>query len=208
MRVSFLRVGILLMPRYRRNLMDGGYYHILTRGNDRKVLFKRDQDYRVFIRLLAKYLETCLISIQHYCLMNNHIHLLLKLEVAKELPKFMQGVLQSYAHYFRKQYGSSGFLFQNRYKSLIIDSERYLLEAARYIERNPMRAGLVSDMGEYPWSSFHFYALGKPDKIIIKPSADYLALGETRELRQRRYTEFMGVARVYDEIIDEAFKLV
>ena len=195
------------MPRDRRNLIDGGYYHILTRGTDRKVLFKQDQDYRVFIALVAKYLNTYSISILHYCLMNNHIHLLLKLDGAGDLPKFMQGILQSYANYYRKQYDSIGFLFQNRYKSILIDSERYLLEAARYIERNPLRAKIVCMLEEYSWSSYLHYAYGNVDKLIYQPSSDYIALGVTRESRQLKYMEFIDVDRVYDELIDEALKL-
>lgn len=195
------------MPRHGRKLVDGGHYHILTRGNDRRALFKQDQDYRVFTGLIIKYLEIFSISILHYCLMNNHIHLLLKLDVSMELPKFMQGILQSYANYFRKQYDSAGFLFQNRYKSFLIDSERYLLEAARYIERNPLRAKIVNVLEEYPWSSYLFYACGKPDKLINKPSSDYLGLGKTQESRQLKYIEFIDVARVFDELIDEALKL-
>ena len=196
------------MPRHRRILVDGGYYHILTRGNDRKILFRKDPESRVFLSLAARYLEPCSISMLHYCVMNNHVHFLLKLNLCQELSKFMQGILQSYAHYFRKQYDSVGFLFQNRYKSLLIDSEKYLLEAARYIERNPLRARIVNGLEDYPWSSFHYYAFGMPDKLIEKPSLDYLALGKTRELRQLRYIEFTGVARVYDALIDEALKLV
>jgi len=78
------------------------------------------------------------INVLHYCLMPNHLHLLLQAIKATDLPKFMQRILQVYAAYFKKKYDSVGFVFQNRYKSLYIDRESYLLECARYIEKNPL----------------------------------------------------------------------
>ncbi len=196
------------MPRARRNLVDGGYYHVLTRGNNRRELFKEDQDHRVFLSLIDKYLSHFHISIFHYCLMLNHVHLLLQLSLASELPKFMQGILQSYAMYFRKKYDSVGFIFQNRYKSIYIHSEAYLLEAARYIERNPLRAQMTDDLDLYPWSSFHHYASGTADKIIRNTHPSYFELGKNPDECLSRYREFVRIERPYDTIVDEVYKMV
>ncbi len=142
------------MPRRPRVLVDGGYYHILTRGNDRRKLFRYRSDYRYFRDITKKYLDKFDLTILHYCLMPNHIHSLLCADNASELPKFMQGILQVYADYFRKRYDSTGFVFQNRYKSLLIEKDSYLIECGRYIERNPLRAGIVQNLSVYGFSSY------------------------------------------------------
>ncbi len=193
------------MPRQARNLIDGGHYHVLNRGNNRRALFLENQDFRVFVNLTAKYLGTCSLEIYHYCLMSNHIHLLLRAPLAQELPRFMQGLAQSFAHYFKKKYGSVGFAYQNRYKSLLIDKESYLLEAARYIERNPNRAGIEAGCLHYPWSSIHYYISGKKDNLISHPNPYYLSFGKTESERQKNYKEFIGIERPYDSLVDEVF---
>ena len=115
------------MPRAPRCLVDGGYYHVVTRGIDRRKLFRYPQDYKLFLEIIEKYLCKFQVNIIHYCLMSNHIHLLIQAVKSEDLPKFMQVVLQVYASYFRKKYKSVGFVFQNRYKSFFIDNESYLL---------------------------------------------------------------------------------
>lgn len=137
------------MPRQPRLVVDNGYYHIVTRGIDRRKLFRYSQDYKYFLETVVKYLKKFRVSVVHYCLMPNHLHILVKVEKKDDLSKFMQGALQVYAHYFRKRYSSVGFVFQNRYKSRHIDSDAYLLECGRYIERNPLRANLVNDLFTY-----------------------------------------------------------
>ena len=195
------------MPRRARVLVDGGYYHILTRGNDRKKVFRYKQDYRCFLKIIKKYLAEFQISIFHYCLMPNHMHLLVQAQKAKDLPKFMQVVLQVYANYFRNKYNSVGFMFQNRYKSYLIEKENYLLECARYIERNPLRAKIVTDLYEYPWSSFTFYAKGTEDGIIKTKNPLYLEFANTDAERRRLYYNYVSEERPYEHIVDEAFKI-
>ena len=195
------------MPRKPRILVKGGYYHILTRGNDRRKLFRYKQDYRYFLEIVRKYLAKFQISIIHYCLMPNHLHLLIQAHEAGDLPKFMQGVLQVYADYFRKKYGSVGFVFQNRYKSFLIDSEAYLLECGRYIERNPLRAGLTDELLNYPWSSFSFYAVGKPNNVIKLMDPLYSNLVKTEKECQQYYQNYVYKERPYDLIVDKAFRI-
>ena len=181
--------------------MDLGYYHIITRGNDRRSLFRCESDYVLFLRIVSRYLEKYSIRIFHYCLMPNHIHFLLQSIKARDLPKFMQGILQVYAFHFRENYGSAGFLFQNRYKSLSIEKESYLLECARYIERNPLRAKLCDDLSRYPWNSFLFYAEGKKNKIIKTPNPSYLQLSLLPKRRQLQFQNYILEERPYDEIV-------
>jgi len=195
------------MPRKPRVLVDGGYYHILTRGNDRKKIFRYKQDYHYFLKIIKKYLAEFQISILHYCLMPNHIHLLIQAQKAQDLPKFMQVTLQVYANYFRNKYNSVGFMFQNRYKSYLIEKQNYLLECARYIERNPLRAKLVTDLSEYNWSSLSFYIKGLEDGIIKIKNPLYLEFANTDQERRRIYYNYISEERPYEHIVDEALKI-
>lgn len=194
------------MPRKPRVLLDGGYYHVLTRGNDRRKIFRYKQDYKCFLGLIKKYLAKFQVSILHYCLMPNHIHLLIRVQIAKDLPKFMQAILQVYASYFRKKYNSVGFVFQNRYKSYLIEKESYLLECARYIERNPARAKITSDILDYPWSSVSFYAGGIDNGIIKIANPFYLEFAETDSERKQRYRDYVLEERPYEDIVDKVLK--
>ncbi|MBU1871622.1 MAG: transposase, partial [Candidatus Omnitrophica bacterium] len=108
------------MSRQKRLVIDKNYYHILTRGNNKRRIFRSGRDYRIFIKVVDKYLSKFQVNIIHYCLMKNHVHLLIYVERAKDLSKFMQAVLQTYGAYFRKRYECVGFTFQNRYKSHLI----------------------------------------------------------------------------------------
>lgn len=195
------------MPRIARCLINGGYYHIVTRGIDRRRLFRYKQDFECFSMIIQEYLRSYKIHILHYCLMPNHIHLLVKAEKGNDLPKFMQLLLQVYASKFRKKYKSVGFVFQNRYKSKLIDNDAYLLECARYIERNPLRADIVSELSEYPWSSYSYYSKGKTDDIINLDNSLYSSLAETVEDRQKAYVKYISEERPYDHIIDKAFRI-
>ena len=195
------------MPRIPRVLVDDGYYHVITRGNDRRKLFRYKQDYLCFSGITKKYLAEFKVSILHYCLMPNHIHLLIHAKESKHLPKFMQAILQVYASYFRKKYHSTGFVFQNRYKSRFINKDSYLLECARYIERNPLRAKLTGSLLDYPFSSFSFYAKGIPDDLVATVNPLYLELAKTEQERKLRYQSYIIEERLYEHIVDTAFRI-
>jgi len=139
--------------------------------------------------------------------MPNHIHLLIKVEKSNDLPKFMQLILQIYASKFRKKYKSVGFVFQNRYKSKLIDNDAYLLECARYIERNPLRANIVNNLSEYPWSSYFYYSETKTDDIITLENPLYNSLAQTVEDRRKAYVKYISEERLYDHIIDKTFRI-
>ncbi|MDD5771492.1 MAG: hypothetical protein PHO81_04570, partial [Candidatus Omnitrophica bacterium] len=134
-------------------------------------------------------------------------HFLMKAEIASDLPKLMQVILQVYAAGFRKKYKSSGFIFQNRYKSRLISNDVYLLECARYIENNPVRAKIVEDVSEYPWSSFSYYAKGTKDNIITLQNPLYLDMAANEVRRKTAYIRFISEIRPYDSIIDKEFKI-
>lgn len=195
------------MPREARRLIDNGYYHILTRGNDRRKIFQCQDDYVRMLDIIRLYIEKYQVRIFHYCLMPNHMHFLVQAIKSVDLSKFMQGVLQVYANYFRNKYESIGFLFQNRYKSIHIEKESYLLECARYIERNPLRAKICDDLKEHSWSSYLFYAEGKENRIIEKPNPCFFDLSCSVSDRQRMFREFIIQERPYDHVVDKAFRI-
>jgi len=195
------------MGRQPRVVVDGGYYHIVTRGNDRRKLFRCKRDYDFFLKVIKRYLLKFQVSIIHYCLMPNHVHILVRADRAGDLSKFMQGILQVYAMYFRREYGSSGFIFQNRYKSMHIDSDSYLLDCGRYIERNPLRAGLAVDLSDFVWSSARFYAQGAANGIIKSANPLYLELAGTKDGRRKRYAQRLLEARPYEHIVDKEFRI-
>lgn len=178
------------MPRRFRFVVDDAYYHILNRGNNRQNIFKEKTDYEKFLELIEEYLGTLGIEVNHYILMTNHYHLIVRIKIAEDLKKGMQQLNQTYARYFRKKYGGVGYFWQGRYKSFLIEKGIYLLECGIYIELNPVRARIVKDPKDYRWSSYNVYAQGKIDKIIT-PSPEYEGLAQTKEDRMRIYRELL-----------------
>lgn len=195
------------MPRQARMLEDGRCYHIITRGNDRRRLFRVKQDFLWFLKLVKEGLRKYDVRIYHYCLMTNHIHILIKAVKAKDVPIFFKFIFQRYAQNFRKRYHNAGYLFQNRYKSYQIDKDSYLLDCGRYIERNPLRAGLVVNLSEYPWNSYLYYAHGRADDIIKEPNPLFLQLGTNDEERRRKYIEYIMEDRPYEHLVDKGLRI-
>lgn len=194
------------MARQPRLVMDEGCYHIIQRGNDRRKVFREDSDYEYLCTLIKKYLPKYSSYLYHYCLMPNHIHLLIKVIKAENLSKLMQGINLSYTLYFKKKYKFSGSLWQGRYKSIMIERDEYLMECGRYIERNPVRAGIVKDPKDYKFSSFNFYSYGHGSDIITKDVL-YCALGSCLSDRQAEYRDYVLQERAYDMILDRTFKV-
>lgn len=191
------------MPRSKRILYDGAVYHIVQRGHNKDRLFKSPKDYKTLKEIIRRYKERFTFDIYHYCLMSNHIHVLLKVTNGEELPRILQGITQSYSFYYRKTYNYSGYVYQNRYKSFLIKEDSYLLECGRYVERNPLRAGLVKELSQYYWSSYNFYARGRFDNIITMNSL-YKALGATAQEQMLKYREYVLESRPYEDVLDKA----
>ncbi|MBI3010933.1 MAG: transposase [Candidatus Omnitrophica bacterium] len=191
------------MPRKPRQLVDDGYYHLIARGNNRLFLFAVPGGFETFTTLLATAKAKYAWNLCHYCLMSNHLHLLGQVAQGVTLPKLMQFLLFEYSRWYRKTTGYSGHLWQGRYKSPLIDRESYLLECGRYIERNPLRAGLVERTEDYPWSSYRHYALGEPNPLVDEDPY-YATLGPDAPTRQQRYQDFVRLEGPYDRLVDDA----
>ncbi len=154
------------MPRKDRELYDGAVYHVINRGHNKQILFRCDEDYRELRGIIKRYKRKYGFKVLNYCFIINHFHMIIQINKGETLPWIMQSIAQAYAKYHKKQYRNVGYLFQGRYKSHIIENDAYLLECARYVERNPLAAELISDLNEYEWSSYNYYSLGKKDEII------------------------------------------
>jgi putative transposase len=177
------------MPRTARLVFPNAALHITARGNNCQDLFLRDEDKHRYLSLLRSLKEENDISIFHYCIMTNHIHLIAWLNAKSSLAKFMKQLNLSYFAYFKKAYSYFGHLWQGRFKSNIIDTDSYLLQCGKYIELNPVRAGMVSLPQQYAFSSYRYYAQGSSDPIVT-PSPAYLSLSNLPEARRKHYLEF------------------
>lgn len=143
------------MPRRARVTMKNACYHIITRGNQKQSVFLDPSDYNVYLSILTKSKKQHKFQLYCFCLMPNHIHLIIGVKDPVKLNKIMRSLNLSYTLYFNFKYKKVGHLWQDRFKSRIIDKDSYFLECINYIEANPVRASLVSHISEYPWSSYN-----------------------------------------------------
>ena len=177
------------MPKIRRIIPVNAAMHLINRGNNRQYIFNNDADKLRYYSLALELKEENNITIFHYCLMDNHPHLIIWLNDESRLSKFMKQLSLSYYDYYKKTYGYSGHLWQGRFKSNIIDTDSYLLQCGKYIELNPVRARMVILPQDYLFSSYNFYAYGKPDSLLTQ-SPVYLALSDSQEARRKQYVDF------------------
>jgi putative transposase len=175
------------MPRKPRSLQLAPEA-ALSRGHNREALFAAAEDLRYFLGLVARYRQR--FGLRLYCVLSNHFHLLVQLDDPRRLSSLMAGLLLAYVRYFHQRYGFVGHLWQGRYKSPVVGREGYWLSCGRYIERNPVEAGLVVQPWDYPWSSCRAYALGEADPLVTIDPA-YLELSPDPGRRQQLWREFL-----------------
>jgi len=154
------------MPRISRGLSDGYIYHVLNRGNGGQKVFHKNKDYEAFVGLMGEAKERYSVKILGYCLMPNHFHIVVEPVLAEELSKYMQWLMTSHVRRYHTHYGTSGHVWQGRYKSFIIQKDDHLLTVLRYVESNPIRAGLVGSAREWAWSS-HREVIGERPHFLI-----------------------------------------
>lgn len=144
------------MPRMSRKRSCSGYYHIMIRGNNKKEIFKKEDEKERFIKIIYKKKSVDKWNLRAYCIMDNHVHLLIE-ECENEIQVIMKKINVSYAMYYNKKYKLTGHVFQDRYKSEAIEDDAYLLAVMRYIHQNPVKAGMVKNLKDYRWSSYNEY---------------------------------------------------
>lgn len=174
------------MARLPRLTLPGYPHHIIQRGNNRQVIFADRQDFETMLALLTENAQRFGVAVHAYVLMDNHFHLLATPSTAEALPLMMQAVGRSYVRYFNNRHGRSGTLWEGRYRSTLIETERYLLACMVYLDLNPVRAGIVAQPLAWPWSS-HAHHLGQRSDRLVTPHALYWALGNTPFAREATY---------------------
>lgn len=176
------------MARLPRLTLPGHLHHILQRGNNRQPIFADREDYETMLALLADNAPRHGVAVHAYVLMGNHFHLLATPSTAEGLPQWMQAVGRRYVQYFNRRHGRTGTLWEGRYRCAILEPERYLLPAMVYLDWNPVRAALVAQPADYPWSS-HAHWVGLRNDRLLTPHAQYWALGNTPFAREAAYAQ-------------------
>lgn len=190
------------MPRIGRAVAAGFPHHVIHRGNNREDVFFEKEDRKQYLSLLKKYAAKWTSPITAYCLMTNHVHFLTKPGSDESLYKMMQGLTLCYTQYINRIYGRTGRLWESRYHSCIVDHEKYLWAVARYIEQNPVRAGMIEKAEDYPYSSARAHVKGSDDDVLgadlftNDQRQDYILLLQTdlpgKEIERLRYATKTG----------------
>lgn len=174
------------MARLPRLSAPGHPHHVIQRGNNRQEVFRDAADCERFLGLLAELAPAHNVAIHAYVLMPNHVHLLLTPIDATGMSRLMQALGRRYVHWFNKRHARTGTLWEGRFRASVVESERYLFACSRYIEMNPVRAGLVADPAEYRWSSFAHHVGLRPEPLIREHPLVW-SLGNTPYERQAAY---------------------
>jgi putative transposase len=174
------------MARLPRLTVPGYPHHIIQRGNNRQAIFDGTADYELLLALIDEHARKAQVAVHGYVLMSNHFHLLATPETAEGIPQMMQAVGRRYVRNFNLRHARTGTLWEGRYKSTLIQAERYLLACMVYMDLNPVRAGMVADPGDYRWSS-HLHYVGRRVDKLITPHPLYWELGNTPFARDEAY---------------------
>lgn len=148
------------MPRKARIVSQTNIYHIMLRGINQQIIFEEEDDFQYFVSTLSKYKGICEYKIYAYCLMNNHIHLLLE-EGTEPLAKIFKRICDKYVYWYNHKYKRIGPLFQDRFRSEPVETEEYFLSVVRYILQNPVKAGIVSSVNQYKWCNYAVFGIEK-----------------------------------------------
>lgn len=185
------------MSRQPRLLLPGIALHIIQRGNNRNACFVGDNDYLCYLTYLRKLAAKHGCVVHAYCLMTNHVHLLLTPGWPEACTNLIRDLGRRYVPYFNRRYGRTGTLWEGRYRSCVVESGHYVLACYRYIEMNPVRAGMVTHPRAYPWSS-HSANTGDAVDPLASSHPEYVALGEDLHQRRAMYRQ------LFDSPLDQA----
>lgn len=174
------------MPRQPRLVLPGMAIHVIQRGNNRAACFRTSSDYQLYLLHLRELSKKHECAVHAYCLMPNHVHLLITPPSSAGCAALMRELGQRYVQYFNRRYERSGSLWEGRFRSCITDTAHYVLACYRYIELNPVRAGIAPVPGDYAWSS-HGANSGQRVDSLVSPHVEFLALGFDAEARSRNY---------------------
>lgn len=193
------------MARLPRLTVAGLPHHIIQRGNNRQPIFMDDADRGKMVDLLAEYARQHRVAVHAYVLMGNHLHLLATPETVDGLSGFMQSVGRRYVRWFNDRHGRTGTLWEGRYRSTVIETERYLLACMVYIDLNPVRSGQAAQARDWPWSS-HAHYVGLRQDRLVTPHPQWWTLGNTPFAREAAYAELVhaGLAATQERALTDA----
>jgi putative transposase len=167
------------MPRTARSLVAGGHYHLINRGNNRATLFSTAAEFSAFLNLISQALARVELPILAACLMPNHFHLVVSPRSANDISRWMQWLLTTHSHRYHLHHGTTGRVWQGRFKAFPIEQDRHLLTVMRYVERNALRAGLASRAEDWAWGSLAWRQRTTVDGLLSSPPvplpSDWLA---------------------------------
>ena len=186
------------MARQPRLTVAAYPHHVIQRGNDRKAIVRDDADRERLLSLWLEHAKTFKVAIHAYVVMDNHFHLLVTPSTDQGLPQLMQAVGRAYVRYFNLRHQRSGTLWEGRYRSNLIESERYLLACMVYIDLNPVRAGMVVQAADFKWSS-HRHCIGQVSDKLVTPHALFWGLGNTPFAREAAYAELVQAGLAQSE---------
>jgi putative transposase len=192
-------IMLLGMPRIPRIAVPGIAMHVVQRGNNRQAVFFHDTDHVSYLELLFESAERYDVSVHAFVCMTNHVHILLTPWSEGTASRMMQRLGASYTAGINSIYRRTGSLWEGRFKSSLVDSKRYVLACYRYIELNPVRAGIVDRPSDYRWSSYRHHAV-RLGKYPIRPHPEWLALGSNAEKRRQRYAALVADGLQDDEV--------
>ena len=178
------------MARLPRLSLPGYPHHVILRGNNRQLIFKDNSDRETLLGLLVGGCQKHRVDLHAFVLMDNHLHLLLTPQVDKALSKMMQDLGRDYVRYFNKKHTRTGTLWEGRFRSALIQTDRYFLACMVYMDLNPVRAGMVALALDHPWSSHAHYTGARQDSWLV-PHEVYWALGNTPFAREKAYAELV-----------------
>ena len=193
------------MARLPRLTVPGYPHHLIQRGNNRQPIVAATADYETLLALLGDNASRFGVALHAYVVMSNHFHLLATPETAESIPAMMQAVGRRYVRYFNDRQSRTGTLWEGRYRSAVIQADRHLLACMAYIDLNPVRAGMVVEAADYPWSSHGHYTGLRNDRLIT-PHPLYWTLGNTPFAREAAYADMVraGVAASVREALTKS----
>lgn len=181
------------MPRKPRKKSRNGVYHIIIRGINKQIIFEEDDDKRRFLETIGRYKKQCNIKLYGYCLMDNHVHLLVK-EVEVTVSEYIKRICSSYVYWYNMKYDRCGHLFQDRFKSEVVETRAYFFTVLRYIHQNPLKAGIADNVFDSNWTSIGEYL----DQPTIVDTKFVLSL-----FSEHREKAIQLIARYMNEISDD-----
>jgi len=187
------------MPRLPRQLLSHSCYHVIARGNNRHAIFKTHDDYLYYLQLIERFKSQHPFDLFHYCLMPNHVHMLVRTNKNGDFSTFMKKLNLSYFHHYNSSHGWVGYFWQNRFKSQPVGKDEYFMQCGKYIELNPVRAGIADSPEKYIYSSFRHYSYGEQNNLITDDFI-YEEMGATQSEKQDTYRKL-----VIDEIISNSY---